>query len=69
MIWQAQTAISRPNLRLVVDNGSRATQVATRPAPEAVMDVSFQGLTEAEQRAALQGFPGGKRFRLVSGRN
>ena len=33
-------------------------------APETMMVVSFTGLTEAEQRAALAGFPGGARFQL-----
>lgn len=28
------------------------------------MTISFEGLTEAEQRAALAAFPGGKRFVL-----
>jgi len=33
--------------------------------PETPMEVEFFGLTEAEQRAALAAFPGGKRFVLV----
>jgi hypothetical protein len=28
--------------------------------------VEFEGLTEDEQRAALEGFPGGRRFRLAT---
>jgi len=32
---------------------------------EAPLDVEFVGLTEAEQRRAIAGFPGGRRFRLV----
>jgi len=31
-----------------------------------VLDVQFEGLTEAEQRAAIEGFPGGRRFRLAT---
>lgn len=38
--------------------------VAPINAPELPMIVSFEGLTVAEQRAALSGFPGGKRFVL-----
>lgn len=34
--------------------------------PEAPLDVEFVGISEAEQRAALAAFPGGRRFRLVS---
>lgn len=36
--------------------------------PEIPLEVEFEGLTEAEQRRALRGFPGGKRFTL-SGRH
>jgi len=39
--------------------------VADINAPEATMEVEFFGLTEAEQRAALAAFPGGKRFVLI----
>ena len=38
--------------------------IAPIDAPELPMIVSFEGLTEAEQRAALSAFPGGKRFVL-----
>ena len=34
--------------------------------PEATLSSVSPGLTEAEQRGALEAFPGGKRFRLVS---
>jgi hypothetical protein len=34
--------------------------------PEAPLEVEFVGLTEAEQRAALAAFPGGRRFVLKS---
>ncbi len=33
-------------------------------APELPMTISFEGLSLAEQRAALAAFPGGKRFVL-----
>ena len=32
--------------------------------PETMLEVEFEGLTEAQQRAALAGFPGGRRFVL-----
>lgn len=38
--------------------------VAPIDAPELPMAIRFEGLTEAEQRAALAAFPGGKRFVL-----
>lgn len=38
--------------------------IAPITAPELPMTISFEGLTEAEQRAALAAFPGGKRFIL-----
>lgn len=34
--------------------------------PETPIEVEFVGLTESEQRAALAGFPGGRRFVLKS---
>ena len=43
----------------------RRAPVPAIDAPESKMLVSFIGLTEAEQRKALAGFPGGKRFVLV----
>lgn len=33
--------------------------------PETELEVEFEGLTEAEQRRALEGFPGGRRFTLA----
>jgi hypothetical protein len=60
-----QKAFSRPNLRLIARDGIPTEQIPSPSAPEAIMYVSFQGLTEAEQRAALRAFPGGRRFRLV----
>lgn len=40
-------------------------QVAPIDQPELPMTISFEGLTPAEQQAALAAFPGGKRFVLV----
>lgn len=37
--------------------------------PEIPMEVEFFGITEAEQRAALAAFPGGKRFVLARSRS
>jgi hypothetical protein len=37
--------------------------------PEAILEIEFEGLSEAEQRAALDGFPGGRRFRLATARH
>ena len=34
-------------------------------APETPMEIEFVGLSDAEQRAALEAFPGGRRFVLV----
>ena len=36
-------------------------------APEPPLVVEFVGISEAEQRAAIAGFPGGKRFVLAAG--
>lgn len=33
--------------------------------PEAQLEIRFFGITEAEQRAALAAFPGGRRFTLL----
>ena len=40
--------------------------IAPPDEPETVLEVEFEGLTQAEQRAALAGFPGGRRFRLAT---
>lgn len=45
---------------------SPAAHVAPSDAPEAIMTISFEGLTEREQEMALAAFPGGKRFVLAS---
>lgn len=45
----------------------RNHEIVAPPAePEAILEVEFEGLTEAEQRSALQAFPGGRRFRLAT---
>lgn len=38
--------------------------IAPMDAPELPMAIRFEGLTKAEQRAALAAFPGGRRFVL-----
>ena len=42
------------------------SQVAPMNEPESIMTISFEGLTEREQEAALAAFPGGRRFVLAS---
>ncbi len=54
----------QPQLRVVTRNG-RPVNVPAVETPEEPLYVSFTGLTEAQQRAALAGFPGGRRFVLV----
>lgn len=44
-------------------------EVGDIDGPETPLPVEFVGLTEAEQRAALAAFPGGRRFILVSRSN
>ncbi|MBN9311145.1 hypothetical protein [Devosia sp.] len=41
-------------------------QVARIDEPETIMAISFEGLTEREQEAALAAFPGGRRFVLAN---
>ena len=53
-----------PHLRLAAVNGRHVENVPARSMPETTLVVSFQGLTEAEQRKALAAFPGGSRFKL-----
>ena len=64
------SAQPRPHLWLAAVEGTRqpAPSEAIYPAdqPEAPLEVEFVGLTEAEQRKAIAGFPGGQRFVLVS---
>jgi hypothetical protein len=62
------TARTPPNtaLRLVANRGERVVdRVPASDVPETTLLVSFSGITEDEQRAALEAFPGGKRFILV----
>ncbi len=40
-------------------------QIGAASAPEPLLLVAFEGLSEAEQRAALAAFPGGRRFLLT----
>lgn len=44
----------------------RPITVAPADHPELPMLVQFEGLTKAEQRAAIAGFPGGRRFILLN---
>ena len=55
-------------LWLATVEGRRLRQRAVAPLdrPELPMLIEFEGLTEAEQRIALAGFPGGRRFVLMS---
>ena len=65
------TPVSR--LWLAAQHGQRLTRdghlIAPTDEPEEILDVEFEGLTEDEQRAALEGFPGGRRFRLAASRH
>ena len=58
----------RPRLRLAAVDGRRLPdpldQIAPIDEPERLLEIEFVGLTEAEQRTALAGFPGGRRFVL-----
>jgi hypothetical protein len=57
---------SNTALRLVINRGKRAVdRVPASDVPETTLFVSFSGITEEQQRAALEAFPGGKRFVLV----
>jgi hypothetical protein len=55
----------RPALRIVAVRGE-ARPGGSEPfgAPEQPMAITFEGLTETQQRAALAAFPGGRRFQL-----
>jgi hypothetical protein len=60
-------ASRRAKFWLAASNDERlrpTAPIAPVNAPELPMTVSFEGLTIAEQRAALAAFPGGKRFVL-----
>ncbi len=59
-----------PRLWLASSHGVRLPRndevIAPLDEPEAILEVEFEGLTEDEQRAALNAFPGGRRFRLTT---
>lgn len=61
-------ASRRARLWLAAANGRivKRPVVAAIDGPELPMTIRFEGLTEAEQRAALSAFPGGRRFVLAS---
>jgi hypothetical protein len=60
-------ASRRAKLWLAAANGRALKRpVAPIDGPELAMTVRFEGLTEAEQQAALAAFPGGRRFVLAS---
>lgn len=62
-----------PRLWLASSHGMRLPRtheiIAAVEEPETIIEVEFEGLTEAEQRAALDAFPGGRRFRLATARH
>jgi len=61
-------ASRRARLWLAAANGRTMArpEIAPVDGPELVMSIRFEGLTDAEQRAALAAFPGGRRFVLAS---
>lgn len=61
------SASRRARLWLAAANGRLVERpdIAPIDGPELPMAVRFEGLTEAEQQAALANFPGGKRFVLA----
>jgi hypothetical protein len=65
----APVHLSPPKPWLVAAHGRRLSRtdeiIAPPDEPEAILEVEFEGLTEAEQQTALAGFPGGRRFRLA----
>lgn len=64
-----ETRLSHPPLWLAASEGQRLRRstelVADINGPEVTMEIEFFGITEAEQRAALRAFPGGRRFVLA----
>jgi hypothetical protein len=60
----------KARLWLAAVDGARRSRplddVAPVGKPERPLEIEFVGLTEAEQRAALAAFPGGRRFVLKS---
>lgn len=64
-IVRPTNATSRLRLALAARLARRADpHVASVDEPETIMAISFEGLTEREQEAALAAFPGGRRFVL-----
>lgn len=59
----------RPLWLAAVDGRLTAPQTPVAPIdePETPLTVEFEGLTPEQQRAALAGFPGGRRFQLAVG--
>ena len=59
----------RASLWLAASHGRRVPRtdepLAAIDEPEIELEVEFVGLTEEEQRKALEAFPGGKRFTLA----
>jgi hypothetical protein len=60
-------ASRRARLWLAAANGRRLARPPIAPidGPETPMTVCFEGITRAEQQAALSAFPGGRRFILA----
>lgn len=60
-------ASRRARLWLAAANGRALPRPAVAPidGPETLMTVCFEGITKAEQQAALSAFPGGRRFVLA----
>ena len=58
----------RPRPRLVAADGEQLARLRIAPidSPELPMTVHFEGITPAQQQAALAGFPGGRRFVLAN---
>jgi len=67
---RTRTVVTSPlPMRLSATNdiaAPRPDRVPAHDAPEAPLVVSFVGLSRSEQRAALAGFPGGRRFVLAT---
>ena len=57
----------RPTLRVIAARGEGVSRPSEPfDAPEQTMAVTFEGLSETQQRAALAAFPGGRRFQLAT---
>ncbi len=69
VMMKAPAGAHRPVLRLAAEYGGRLAdrqEIAPIDSPELPMTVRFEGITPAQQRAALAAFPGGRRFVLAS---